>query len=65
MCWRWPPHPTWKDSTWHRHALEAGARGVELLDAPESGHFEMIVPGTSTWPLVREALAERFRAIAG
>ncbi len=50
--------------TWHRHALEAGARGVELLEAPESGHFEMIVPGTSTWPLVTEALAELFRRIA-
>lgn len=28
---------------------------VELLEAPESGHFEMIDPGSSTWPLVRDA----------
>ena len=51
--------------TWHRHAPEVGARGVQLLEAPESGHFEMIVPGTSTLTLVMEALAELFRKIAG
>lgn len=44
---------------------EARAAGdeVELVQAPESGHFEMIVPGTSTWPLVLDAFREVFRRI--
>jgi len=25
---------------------------VHLMEAPESGHFEMVIPTTSTWPLV-------------
>lgn len=29
---------------------------VEVVDAPESGHFEMLAPDTSTWPLVVGAL---------
>ena len=32
-----------------------GAR-VVLTEAPESGHFEMVVPATSTWPLVLQEL---------
>lgn len=31
---------------------------VQSIDAPESGHFEMIDPDSSTWPLVRDALKE-------
>jgi acetyl esterase/lipase len=61
-----------KDRSWgpsgrvyHAHALEAGDQQVELRDAPESGHFEMIVPGTSTWPLVMNALTDIFAKIPG
>lgn len=46
---------------WHAHAGPRSGDLLELREAPESGHFEMIVPGTSTWPLVMEALAEVFR----
>ena len=28
---------------------------MSLVEAPESGHFEMIDPGSTTWPLVRDA----------
>lgn len=46
------------DETWsppaRRYAARAAARGsdVTLVEAPESGHFEMIDPDSSTWPLV-------------
>ena len=30
---------------------------IVLMEAPESGHFEMVVPTTSTWPLVMRELA--------
>lgn len=36
---------------------------VEVVRAAESGHFEMIVPGTSTWPLVMGALEAVFQAV--
>ena len=30
--------------------------GVTMTEAPESGHFEMVVPTTSTWPLILSEL---------
>lgn len=43
-----------------RYADIAQARGgdVQLIEAPESGHFEMIDPDSSTWPLVIGAARE-------
>lgn len=38
---------------------------VRLVQAPESGHFEMIVPGTGTWPLVLETFERAFQEIGG
>lgn len=55
------------DETWRpvgvRYAMAAEARGapIEVVDAPESGHFEMIDPDSSTWPLVLAA-AQRLLA---
>lgn len=53
------------DATWgpvgrayYRRALEVGDGAVTLVEAPNSGHFEMIVPGTSTWPLVIQAFED-------
>ncbi|MDX1481924.1 MAG: alpha/beta hydrolase, partial [Woeseiaceae bacterium] len=46
------------DETWRpvgvRYAKLAAAQGapIEVIDAPESGHFEMIDPESTTWPLV-------------
>ena len=34
------------------HAKEAGDSKVRLVEAPESGHFELIAPKTTTWPIV-------------
>ena len=39
-------------------AAKAEAADVRVIDAEESGHFEMIDPDTSTWPLVRDAVKE-------
>lgn len=44
-------------------ARSAGDMQVRLVDAPESGHFEMIVPTTSTWPIVRDTLRGLLEAI--
>ena len=41
------------------YVREARARGDEkiiVIEAEESGHFEMIDPSTTTWPLVRDAV---------
>ncbi|MGB5579122.1 MAG: alpha/beta hydrolase [Woeseia sp.] len=52
------------DDTWTPPATSyfqaARARGddVRLLVAPDSGHFEMIDPDSSTWPLVLDAVRE-------
>ncbi len=48
---------------YHRRAVEAGDEGITLMEAPQSGHFEMIVPGTSTWPLVAQAFEEMLASI--
>ena len=39
-------------------AAKAEGADVRVIDAEESGHFEMIDPSTSTWPLVRDAAKE-------
>lgn len=43
--------------TYFAHAKAEGDTLVDLVELPESGHFEMIVPTTSTWPRVMSALA--------
>jgi acetyl esterase/lipase len=40
-----------------------GDTAVKLVEAPESGHFEMIAPAASTWPIVLEALRGLFARI--
>ena len=39
-------------------AAKAANDNVRLIEAPESGHFELIDPASSTWPLVRDAALE-------
>lgn len=57
------------DETWRpvgvRYATAAKEQGapIEVIDAPESGHFEMIDPDSSTWPLVLDA-AQRLLGIS-
>lgn len=49
------------DETWRpvgvRYARAAAEQGapIEVIDAPESGHYEMIDPDSTTWPLVLDA----------
>jgi acetyl esterase/lipase len=56
------------DETWtppaRRYFETAEARGddVRLIEAPESGHFELIDPDSSTWPLVLGAARELLEA---
>jgi acetyl esterase/lipase len=43
------------------YVARAGVTGdtqVEVVEAPASGHFEMLAPDTSTWPLVVGALKQ-------
>ena len=47
-------------STYFYTAQEAGDKQVKIVEAPESGHFEMINPDTSTWPIVLKALQDLF-----
>lgn len=44
-------------------ALAAGDTAVHVVDAPEAGHFEIINPASSSWPLVTSALKELFARI--
>ena len=48
---------------YHRHVVAEGGADVTLVEAPESGHFEMIVPSTSSWTLVVDSLRMRFDSI--
>ena len=45
------------------HGLAVAARDslVRLVEAPESGHFDIIAPTTSTWRLVMQALRDLAR----
>ena len=37
-------------------ARAAGDTAVQLVEAPESGHFDLLSPATTTWPLVMHSL---------
>jgi acetyl esterase/lipase len=37
------------------HRARAAGDDVRLVEAPDSGHFEMIDPDSTTWPMVRDA----------
>lgn len=39
-------------------AISAGDTQLRAVDAPESGHFEVIAPASSTWPIVLQALRD-------
>lgn len=42
------------------YAAKARAAGddVSLVEVPEAGHFELVTPGASAWPAVREAFRD-------
>lgn len=56
-----------RDQSWgpigrayYHRANAAGDAQVRLVEAKESGHFEVIAPTTTTWPLVIESLRALF-----
>ena len=49
--------------SWVYRARAVGSAGIEVVELPESGHFEMIAPSSSSWPLVVNALRATFDAI--
>jgi acetyl esterase/lipase len=59
-----------RDASWapsgrayYARATAAGDTTVRLIEAPESGHFELIAPATSTWPIVIRELKTLFARI--
>jgi acetyl esterase/lipase len=55
------------DATWapigrsyFAKARAAGDTAVQLIEAPESGHFELIAPASTTWPIVIGSLKTFF-----
>ena len=57
------------DGNWapvgRRYFDQATASGddVRLLEAPESGHFEMIDPDSTTWPMVADAVRDLLKRL--
>lgn len=49
--------------TYYARARAAGDDEVELRIAPEAGHFDVIAPTTTSWPVVMKALADAFADI--
>ena len=45
----------WVGDAYVKAARAAGDDQIELIKAPEAGHFEVIDPKSSAWPIVREA----------
>jgi acetyl esterase/lipase len=44
-------------------SAKASGDDVRLLEAPESGHFEMIDPRSTTWPLVTGAMQDLLKGL--
>ena len=44
----------WVGQAYRDKAIAAKEPKLEFIEAPDSGHFEVIDPGSTTWPMVRE-----------
>ena len=51
----------WVGRAYAKAARAAGDEQIHFLVAPEAGHFEVIDPKSSAWPLVRDAANELLR----
>lgn len=49
--------------SWVYRARAVGSEDIEVVELPESGHFEMIAPTSSSWPAVVDALKRTFTEI--
>ena len=45
-------------------ARAVGDTTVQSVEAPDAGHFELLAPTTSTWPIVYNALRQLVARIA-
>jgi pimeloyl-ACP methyl ester carboxylesterase len=50
---------------YYAHAVAAGDSAVRLVEAPESGHFDIIAPPTTSWRLVVELVRTMFEQKRG
>ena len=46
----------WNGVDYAKAAREAGEKEIEFIEAPDAGHFEVIDPNSTTWPIVRNAV---------
>ena len=46
----------WNGEVYMKTARAAGEKHLEFLEAPDAGHFEVIDPTSTTWPLVQGAM---------
>lgn len=49
--------------SWVYRARAVGTEELEVIELPESAHFEMIAPWSSSWPTVLDALRRAFDGI--
>jgi acetyl esterase/lipase len=55
------------DNTWspygeaYYETAKAAGDNIRLIVAPEAGHFELILPSSSTWPIVLDATLSMFK----
>ncbi len=52
---------SWVGKEYAKAARAAGDRQIEVVEAPEANHFEVIDPLSSTWPIVRDAIRKLLR----
>lgn len=45
---------------YYAHARAAGDTAVHVVEAPDAGHFELIAPATTSWPIVLSSLKALF-----
>lgn len=48
---------------YERAVAAANDRLVRVVDAPAAGHFDLVAPTTSTWPIVMNSLRDLFRQL--
>ncbi len=49
--------------SWVYRARAVGTEAIDVIELPESAHFEMIAPWSSSWPAVMDALHRTFEGI--
>jgi acetyl esterase/lipase len=58
---KYDEHWAWAGTEYVDQATLAGDTDINLIEAPRSGHFELIDPQSSTWHIVRRAVLTMLR----